>query len=451
MQNPISLNLALRQKSFSVAIKISVGLFLFLSLFLFYIQIVQKRNLVEEKIKIDSNLLVSSLKIGDLFFITKYVSSFVDSKSTPFLGIKDVNTDEWISSYPLRSEGLSMSNGFLLGLHQIHILIPIDLLNQGKVQWRLYYVLEIANRFLLNAFAISSVLCGLIFLFLRNTLTKTSTYFTAPISHIIADLENQNNIVRSKLSFGKYNEGQKFLETNQLVDALRSLIAEIENQQEEIKKGEVLKALNQLSRQVSHDIQSPIGALLVATTKIETNPNASKKLLINAIRRIEDIVKDLKIKDRIDLEAINVRELTNLTEFVNEIVSEKKAEFANRDIQIVFNCDRAEINREICRSQFSRAISNLINNGIEACEESIPKIRIDLSQLKEYVLVEITDNGKGIPEQFISKILEYGFTHGKFKGSGMGLSYADQIIRDHKGSLEISSRQGLGTVCKIRL
>lgn len=116
MQDVNSISSALKQKSFAVAVNIAIGLFLFLSVFLFSIQIVQKRNTIEDKIKIDKDLFVSSLKIGDLFFITKYISSFVDSKSTPFAGINDLGSGEPAKSPILQCQFRQPRHDFEYGL-----------------------------------------------------------------------------------------------------------------------------------------------------------------------------------------------------------------------------------------------------------------------------------------------------------------------------------------------
>ena len=67
-------------------------------------------------------------------------------------------------------------------------------------------------------------------------------------------------------------------------------------------------------------------------------------------------------------------------------------------------------------------------------------------------LVEIQDNGKGIPKRYLNKIFNPGFTtKGVGIGTGLGLSIVYQIIKDHNGKIEVTSDVGKGTKVIISL
>ena len=65
------------------------------------------------------------------------------------------------------------------------------------------------------------------------------------------------------------------------------------------------------------------------------------------------------------------------------------------------------------------------------------------------VRIEVTDSGMGIPEKYLDKVFEPYFTHGKPDGTGLGLALAKKIVEDHKGHVEIESKEGVGTTVTI--
>ncbi|MBU0600713.1 PAS domain-containing sensor histidine kinase, partial [bacterium] len=95
----------------------------------------------------------------------------------------------------------------------------------------------------------------------------------------------------------------------------------------------------------------------------------------------------------------------------------------------------------------------LIKNGAEAMEEK-GKLKIKSEKLKikeeEIVQISISDTGKGIPTEELSRIFDPFFTT-KDKGTGLGLTICQHIIEAHKGTIEIKSKVGEGTIFVVKL
>lgn len=102
-------------------------------------------------------------------------------------------------------------------------------------------------------------------------------------------------------------------------------------------------------------------------------------------------------------------------------------------------------------SQLNQVWTNLIDNAIDAIKES-EQIWIRTSRENDYVLVEIADNGPGIPPEIQSRIFEPFFTtKGVGKGTGLGLHIAYRIVvADHKGDIRVISQPGT-TRFQVRL
>jgi len=67
------------------------------------------------------------------------------------------------------------------------------------------------------------------------------------------------------------------------------------------------------------------------------------------------------------------------------------------------------------------------------------------------VSIEVEDTGAGIPEKYKDKVFEPYFTYGKADGTGLGLALAKKIVEDHKGRMEIQSKEGEWTTVSIVL
>ena len=94
---------------------------------------------------------------------------------------------------------------------------------------------------------------------------------------------------------------------------------------------------------------------------------------------------------------------------------------------------------------------NLINNSRHALVGTInPEIQISAKIDHDQALIEVKDNGSGIPEDMIGNIFIPFFTT-RAEGSGIGLSLSRQIIRLHSGSISVKSRPGIETIFTLKL
>jgi signal transduction histidine kinase len=94
---------------------------------------------------------------------------------------------------------------------------------------------------------------------------------------------------------------------------------------------------------------------------------------------------------------------------------------------------------------------NLVVNAIEAVKErKEPKIILSAEQtLNKKIVLRIGDNGQGMPEELVEKIFIPFFTTKK-NGSGIGLSLCKQIVMLHKGTIQVHSMDGKGTVFSLQ-
>ncbi len=104
--------------------------------------------------------------------------------------------------------------------------------------------------------------------------------------------------------------------------------------------------------------------------------------------------------------------------------------------------------------QIEQVIINLLTNACQALTDQSQgiSIRTDLDEGRKHVVVEVRDEGRGIPERNMSKIMDPFFTTRRGSGgTGLGLSVCQRIVEDHKGQLSFTSREGEGTTAALFL
>ena len=100
------------------------------------------------------------------------------------------------------------------------------------------------------------------------------------------------------------------------------------------------------------------------------------------------------------------------------------------------------------KSKLVIAFNNILVNAVEAIENGDGQLAISVTSTSDNYVVAIKDNGKGIPEQYLSKLFEPFFTL-KQKGVGLGLSATYSIVQSHHGNIQVESETNKGTTFLI--
>lgn len=208
------------------------------------------------------------------------------------------------------------------------------------------------------------------------------------------------------------------------------------------------EATARIAEQVAHDIKSPLAALGAAQKSIESVDAELGELIQMAVTRIREISKDLTVST-----ASKVGPgACSLFQTLREVIRLKKMELhAGVEIQDqdVLVHDQA-ISVPVTEKELARVFSNLLNNAIEA---TLPQgtVKISFEAEEKFITVSISDSGRGIPEEVLSKLGTERFTFGKFGGSGLGLSHAFKTVEASGGRLALASKVGVGTKVSVKL
>lgn len=104
------------------------------------------------------------------------------------------------------------------------------------------------------------------------------------------------------------------------------------------------------------------------------------------------------------------------------------------------------------RTHLRRALQNVIHNALQAVQATNGRVSVRCGRENGMARIDVVDNGCGIPPENIQRVFEPFFTTKKEgKGTGLGLFITKQVVEDHEGRVEITSRSGEGTRVSILL
>jgi signal transduction histidine kinase len=257
---------------------------------------------------------------------------------------------------------------------------------------------------------------------------------------------------KSRLELMKVN----YEELDQLRALLSDMRADIDENALKALEYEKRSIAVQISAQVAHDIRSPLTALSILVGNSSELNETKRNLLKNAVTRIQDIANTLNgDQSPASLNSTSASDSHILALHIDSLISEKRSEFSGRksiSIQFDLQWPCLEIFASVQLGEFKRVLSNIINNSVEAVpSDRSGKVEIRLMKQADLVIIEIVDNGSGIPNSIASKVFEHGFTHGKHSGSGLGLYHARQTLEKWGGSILIRESTSAGTKLELRL
>lgn len=216
------------------------------------------------------------------------------------------------------------------------------------------------------------------------------------------------------------------------------------------------KAIEEVSRQVAHDIRSPLTALKLATQDLKELPEGIRVLIQAATARINGIANDLLVGYK-TVGPISARPLTVqpvlIVSLVRSLLSEKRVQFVGKpDVEIVSDLPVSFQGTFVSahHADLVRVVSNILNNAMEA----IPgkgTVTVRLRQEGQTLALEVRDSGKGILPEHLPLLGKETFTHDKRGGSGFGIYHARGYLQSIGGGLNITSQPGVGTVVTLLL
>jgi len=217
---------------------------------------------------------------------------------------------------------------------------------------------------------------------------------------------------------------------------------------------EKLSALGRMAAGIAHEINNPLGGILLYSTNLykkvpEEGPlKEGLEIIVNETMRCKTIIQDLLEFSR---EKEPEKTSANINHIIEKTLSMLENEFHLHHIRMEKLLSSEMPDNLVDANQMRQVFVNLLLNAMEATQDNGEiNIRSQIDQARRRVSVEIEDNGCGIPPEHISKVFEPFFTT-KAKGTGLGLAVSYRIIRNHQGDIHVSSQPGQGTRFTIEI
>lgn len=258
-------------------------------------------------------------------------------------------------------------------------------------------------------------------------------------------------------------------EINEFTESLESKVAERTEElnavNQRLQRSDRLASLGQLAASVAHEINNPIFGVLNLSSLLqriiteEGIPSHRIKevrthvdRIVEETTRVGHIVADLLAFSRRSKPQHSKTDLDALISSTLSIISHK---LMLMNVELVLNLtDNLPV--ILCdASQIQQVLVNLIMNGAQATQRrggGKVVVTTKFNTQARTIILEVADNGEGIPKEYLSKIFDPFFTtKEEEKGVGLGLAVAYGIIQAHHGDIEVRSEIEKGTVFSVTL
>jgi signal transduction histidine kinase len=258
-----------------------------------------------------------------------------------------------------------------------------------------------------------------------------------------------------------YQEDIDLLTTlaNQTAIAIENarLFEDLKKSKSYIRRADRLASLGTLTAGLAHEIRNPLVAIKTLTQllpeRVDDEEFRSHFLNIAAgeVERISHLVNELLDFARPSAPKLEFEDVNGILDGMILLVStESKKKNIQIEKQYAPNLPSIKVDRE----QIKQVFLNVLLNAIEATPGR-GKITVRTRSIlkpggEPYLQVEFKDTGCGIPQEYLEEIFNPFYTT-KTTGSGLGLSISNQIVRDHKGYIDVESQKDKGTSFFINL
>lgn len=244
-----------------------------------------------------------------------------------------------------------------------------------------------------------------------------------------------------------------------LIYKLEDAYKDLKETQDQLQSAEKLASIGQLAAGVAHEINNPLGTILLYSSLLKkqlkdiTDGNQVAEdldLIAEETKRCKNIVSNLLNFARQG--KLNITDV-DIYDLINAVVKSIKVKPEFKGISITIENDADDCVIQGDADQIKQVFLNIISNACESLEDSeTKKISIQLKRDNDFFISEISDTGCGIPEENLNKLYTPFFTTKKMgKGTGLGLAIVYGIIKMHKGDIQATSKLNMGTKFTIKL
>lgn len=305
--------------------------------------------------------------------------------------------------------------------------------------------LELVNRQLL-IFSVLMLLFGLAIVFF---VMLSSTYFVNTIVSPVAEIGR----AARRIALGDYD----FRIEKKYDDEIGDLCDTINYMAGEISAAEQMK--NDFISSVSHELRTPLTAIKGWSETLREGGAGDAEMTAKGLEVISDEAERLSgiVEELLDFSRMQSGHISMQFTRMDLLAELEEAVVLFRDrakregIELIY-VEAAELPPIVGdRDRLKQVFINIIDNAIKYSNPG-GRVWVEAADMGAHVQVVISDSGVGIAKADLPNVKNKFYKANRTRpGSGIGLALADEIVRRHKGKLEIESEEGVGTTVTITL
>jgi len=289
-------------------------------------------------------------------------------------------------------------------------------------------------------------LAGLIFYFLSRSLVRPVTQL-AQVARKVArgdmDLRAQTG--------GLPETRDLSVAFNTMLDSIKRNRDALEDAYQEIIRQTTLAEMGKFSLMVAHEVKNPLSIIKSSLDVLKSDPAASCNdtlmfYMEDEIARLNRLIEDFLAFARPGRPSFRQVDVSALIE---DIVEKFRLQEADSKVEIHSEIPPGIYHGSMDPDMFSRVITNILKNAIEANGDN-GEVSVKVSGKEDTLRVEIADIGNGIDPESMDKLFEPFFTT-RSKGTGLGLTYALQVVKAHNGTITARNRRDRGACFSVAL
>jgi two-component system, NtrC family, sensor kinase len=246
-------------------------------------------------------------------------------------------------------------------------------------------------------------------------------------------------------------------ELGSVVNAFNTMSVELRNREEEIIQAKKLASIGTLTAGVAHELTNPLNNIsMIAQTYEELYDNLSREQRLEFMGKVDGEAERIKtiVRNLLDFSKPKDADLRDAE--VNSVVQktltlvQNMLDISNIDTRL--NLGEGLPHIMVDEHQIEQVLVNLIVNSIQSMSTGGRlSITTRTGAGDEFVEIDVTDTGNGIPPDLLPHIFDPFFSTKGVDGTGLGLSVSYGIIKNHKGNIRVESQVGAGTMFIVEL
>lgn len=288
-----------------------------------------------------------------------------------------------------------------------------------------------------NLFALLFALSVLLAVFISNWTTRPLDVLKQALAGVA--LQGANEPIRYR---GKDEVGELVAVYNRKVEELRQSA-------EKLARSERESAWKEMARQVAHEIKNPLTPMKLGLQHFQHTwdpnaPDAKQRL----DRFTDSMVQQIDVLSRVANDFSRFAQMSSVNETeldLNDVATSAVALFAGEPHADIHLHTDGPLPVKVDREHVLRVMNNLIKNALQSVpEERRGDIHVALSRKEGQAIMEVRDNGAGIPVSVRDRIFEPSFTT-KSSGMGLGLAMVKRMVEQAGGTVWFETQEGIGT------